>query len=249
MVMREWDDLPEEMKTPEVRKYYDILAKRTGSLIAKRLFDIAASVVLLDIFSVPMLVIAALIVVDSPGGVFYRQDRITAYGETFRIHKFRTMVADADRTGGDLTVGQDRRITRVGRFLRKYRLDELPQLLDILIGKMSCVGTRPEIPKYVARYTDEMRATLLLPAGVTSLASIYYKDEAELLDAADDVERVYIEDILPQKMRCNLRAVENFSLLGDMRVMLMTVLAVFGRGYGEKHDTAGLAVDSDWIVQ
>lgn len=228
MVLRKWDDLPEEMRIPEVRKYYDILARRPLSLAVKRILDVAISLVLLLVLAVPLGIIALLIAMDSPGGVFFRQVRVTAYGKEFRIHKFRTMEADASRTGSPLTVGQDRRITRVGRVLRKYRLDELPQLLDVLAGNMSCVGTRPELPRYVCRYTDEMKATLLLPAGITSRASILYKDEAELLDAAEDVDRVYIERVLPGKMYYNLRAIEDFRVRNDFKIMAMTVLAVLG---------------------
>jgi lipopolysaccharide/colanic/teichoic acid biosynthesis glycosyltransferase len=128
MILRKWEDLPEDMQTPEVRKYYDILAKRKWSLILKRVFDIVVSFVMLIILAIPILVISVIIAIDSPGGVFYRQVRITTYGREFRIHKFRTMVANADKIGSLVTVGQDSRITKIGGFLRKYRLDELPQL-------------------------------------------------------------------------------------------------------------------------
>jgi lipopolysaccharide/colanic/teichoic acid biosynthesis glycosyltransferase len=229
--MRKWEDLPEDMQTPEVRKYYDILEKRKYSLFLKRVFDIVVSLIMLIIFAIPILVISVLIAMDSPGGVFYRQVRITAYGREFRIHKFRTMVADADKIGSLVTVGQDSRITRIGSFLRKYRLDELPQLLDVLAGSMSYVGTRPEVPKYVNQYTDEMKATLLLPAGITSEASIRYKDEAELLDGAADVDKVYVEKVLPGKMEYNLRAIEKFSFFGELATMMRTVFAVLGKEY------------------
>lgn len=233
MVLRKWNALPEDMQTPEVRKYYDILAKRPVSLIIKRLFDFAVSLILLIVLAIPMLVIALLITIDSPGGVFYRQVRVTTYGREFRIHKFRTMVANADRIGSSVTIEHDSRITRVGAFLRRYRLDELPQLLDVFCGVMSLVGTRPEIPKYVSQYTDEMRATLLLPAGITSEASIRYKDEAELLKQAFDADSVYVEKILPEKMEYNLRAIELFSFHGEIATMFRTILAVLGREYRE----------------
>lgn len=233
MILKKWDALPEDMRTPEVRKYYDILAKRSISLVIKRLFDIFLSLILLILLAIPMLIVAMLIIIDSPGGVFYRQVRVTTYGREFRIHKFRTMVVNADQIGSSVTVGHDSRITRVGAFLRQYRLDELPQLLDVLCGAMSLVGTRPEIPKYVSRYTDEMRATLLLPAGITSEASIRYKDEAELLDQAFDVDLVYMERILPEKMEYNLRAIEQFSFCGEAATMFRTILAVLGKDYRE----------------
>jgi lipopolysaccharide/colanic/teichoic acid biosynthesis glycosyltransferase len=231
MILKKWEDLPENMQTSEVRKYYDILAKRKGSLILKRGFDIVASLIMLIVLAIPMLIISVLIAIDSPGGVFYRQVRITTYGRQFRIHKFRTMVADADKIGSLVTVGKDDRITKIGSFLRKYRLDELPQVLDVLAGNMSYVGTRPEAVRYVKKYKPEYMATLLLPAGITSEASIRYKDEAELLDVADDVDRVYMEEVLPGKMKYNLEAVRNFSFRGEIVTMFRTVFAVCGKEY------------------
>lgn len=231
MLLRKWEDLPEDMQTPEIRKYYDILSKRKFSLILKRVFDIVVSLIMLIILAIPILIISALIALDSPGGVFYRQVRVTSYGKVFRIHKFRTMVANADKIGSLVTVGQDSRITKIGGFLRKYRLDELPQLLDVLTGTMSYVGTRPEVPKYVEQYTSEMKATLLLPAGITSEASIRYKDEAELLNAADDVDRVYVEEVLPGKMQYNLDSIRNFSFWAEIATMFRTVFAVMGKNY------------------
>ncbi|BDZ76285.1 sugar transferase [Claveliimonas bilis] len=231
MFLRKWNELPEDMKTPEVKKYYDILAKHRISLFLKRIFDIILSFIMLLILAFPMALISLLIVFDSPGGVFYRQVRITAYGEKFRIHKFRTMIKDADKVGSLVTVVEDKRITKIGKFLRKYRLDEMPQLFDVLFGKMSFVGTRPEVPKYVKKYTNEMKATLLLPAGITSEASIRYKDEAKLLDETDDIDGVYVEKVLKEKMRYNLKAVERFSLAKDMMTMIRTVFVVLGRKY------------------
>jgi len=230
-MFRKWDDLPEWMRCPEVKEYYDILSKRKGSLAVKRIFDLAISVAALVVCSPLMLLIAALIALDSPGKIFYRQVRITSYGRKFRIHKFRTMVADADRIGTQVTVTKDSRITRVGGILRKYRLDELPQLFDIAAGDMSFVGTRPEVPRYVRYYTNEMKATLLLPAGVTSEASIRYKDEANLLDKADDVERIYIEKILPEKMKYNLDSIRQFGFWREIATMIRTVGAVLGKEY------------------
>ncbi|MBQ2903060.1 MAG: sugar transferase [Clostridia bacterium] len=224
--MRKWEDLPSSMQKPEVREYYDILKKKKGQLILKRVFDAVVSFLLLVILSPLFLVLAIAIKLDSKGPVFYRQTRVTQYGEEFRIFKFRSMVTDADK-GSLLTTGGDSRITKTGRFIRKYKLDELSQLIDVLRGKMTFVGTRPEVPKYVEKYTPEMMATLLLPAGITSEASVYYKDENELLDAAEDVEKTYLEVVLPDKMKYNLAAIRSFSFIDDIKVMILTVLAVF----------------------
>ncbi len=226
MILRKWEDLPAEMQIPEVKVYYDILQKRKMSLVLKRLFDITVSFLMLLFLSPLFLILAIAIKLDSKGPVFYRQTRVTQYGEEFRIFKFRSMVTDADK-GSLLTVGGDSRITRTGKFIRKYKLDELSQLIDVFRGTMTFVGTRPEVPKYVAKYTPEMMATLLLPAGITSEASVYYKDENELLDAAEDVEKTYIEVVLPDKMKYNLAAINSFGFFDDIKVMILTVLAVF----------------------
>ena len=178
-----------------------------------------------------MAIIAVWIKLDSEGPVFYRQERITTYGKHFRIHKFRTMVNNADKIGSAVTIGNDSRITKVGAKLRGCRLDELPQVLDLVSGNVSFVGTRPEAVKYVETYKPEYMATLLLPAGITSEASIRYKDEAKLLDGADDVDRVYMEDVLPGKMKYNLESIKNFSFFGDIATMFRTVFAVLGKEY------------------
>ena len=209
MKLIEWESLPAELKTEEVRKYYDIIKKKKSSLFFKRAFDLIMSLAALVVFSPVYLILAIAIKIDSPGPVFYRQERVTQYGKIFRIHKFRTMVYNADK-GSQLTVNNDRRITNIGKVIRRCRLDETAQLIDVLQGTMTFVGTRPETPKFVAAYTKEMMATLLLPAGITSRASIYYKDEAALLEGAEDPERVYIEKILPEKMYDNLKGIEKF---------------------------------------
>ena len=232
MILRKWEKLPPEMQCDEVRKYYDILKKKQLSLVIKRLFDIVASLILLILLSPVFVIIAIAIKVDSKGPVFYRQVRVTQYNEHFRIFKFRSMVQDADK-GSLITVRQDSRVTRVGRFIRNTRLDELPQLIDILRGKMTFVGTRPEVPKYVEGYTPEMMATLLLPAGVTSLASIFYKNESELLKDTEDTDKTYIEKVLPEKMTYNLAAIESFGFFGELKLMIMTVLAVLGKEYND----------------
>lgn len=230
-MLRKWEELPEFMRTPEVRPYWEILNKKRGQLVLKRIFDIAAALILLILLAIPMAVIAVMIKRDSEGPVFYRQERVTTYGRHFRIHKFRTMVSNADRIGTAVTVGNDSRITRVGAKLRGHRLDELPQVFDVLQGTMSFVGTRPEAVKYVERYLPEWNATLLMPAGITSEASIRYKDEAALLEKADDADKVYEEKVLPGKMKYNLRSMESFSLGTEIKTMLRTVLAVCGKDY------------------
>lgn len=226
MILKKWDDLPEFMKCDEVKVYYDILSRKKGSLVLKRIFDIVVGVILLILLVIPMLVIAVMIKMDSKGPVFYRQERVTRYGKKFRIHKFRTMVNNADKIGSAVTVGGDSRITKVGAKIRDYRLDELPQVLDVISGNMSFVGTRPEATKYVEKYSNEMLATLLLPAGITSEASIRYKDEADLLSVADDVDQVYIEKVLPKKMKYNLESIEKFSFIKELILMFKTILAV-----------------------
>lgn len=231
MRLRKWEELPAFMKCDEVREYYDILDGKRFSLIIKRIFDIVVSLIMLIILAIPMALIAVLIKIDSEGPVFYRQERVTTYGKVFRIHKFRTMVENAEKIGTAVTTGSDPRITKIGSKLRNLRIDELPQLIDVLLGDMSFVGTRPEAVKYVKKYTSIMNATLLLPAGVTSEASIRYKDEAALLDGADDIDRMYIEEILPLKMEYNLKSLKEFSFLGDVATMFRTVLAVLGRDY------------------
>lgn len=224
--MRKWENLPEDMQVEEVKKYYNILQKHKGSLLLKRIFDIIAAGLLLILLSPILLILSVWIKADSKGPVFFRQVRVTQYGKTFRIFKFRTMVNHADKMGTQVTTKGDARVTKAGKALRGCRLDELPQLLNILTGDMTFVGTRPEVEKYVVHYTNEMKATLLLPAGVTSLASIEYKDEERLLESADNAEQVYIETILPEKMAYNLRAIENFSFWQDIKTMIATVVAV-----------------------
>lgn len=225
--MRKWEDLPQYMQVKEVRKYYDILYRKKNILLLKRMFDIAVSVILLFLLSPLFLILAIMIKADSKGPVFYRQVRVTQYGRKFRIHKFRSMIDRADEKGSLVTAGDDSRITRAGRLIRDKRLDELPQLIDVLQGNMTFVGVRPEVPKYVKAYTPEMRATLLLPAGITSLASIYYKDEGKLLDNAEDPERIYIEEILPKKMEWNLRGIEGVGFFKEIEVMFMTVFSLW----------------------
>lgn len=227
MLLRRWEDLPSEMQNEQVRKYYDVLQKRQGRLLIKRGFDIVVSGILLAVLSPIFLMLAVAIKFDSPGPVFFRQIRVTQYNKRFRIFKFRSMIQNAS-VGLQVTVDNDARITRTGKFIRKYRLDEIPQLLDVFRGTMTFVGTRPEVPKYVEQYSSEMMATLLLPAGITSRASIYFKDEATILESAEDVDCVYVEQILPQKMKYNLKSIEEFSLLQEIYLLINTIIKVFG---------------------
>lgn len=230
MSLCKWEQLPAEMQTEAVREYYDILKKKRVSRFLKRAFDIVASLLLLILLSPIFLILAIAIKLDSKGPVFYRQVRVTRYGKTFRIHKFRTMVQDADKKAL-LTVGKDSRVTRVGRLIRQCRLDEICQVIDVLCGNMTFVGTRPEVQKYVDQYTPEMLATLLLPAGITNEACIYYKHEYKILGASDDPERAYVEEVLPGKMYYNLKSIRSFGFWHDIKVMFMTVLAVLGKDY------------------
>ena len=224
-----YDKLPDFMKNKKVKYYYDILSKKRLQLLLKRLFDILMSLILLIILFPILLIISIIIKIDSKGPIFYRQIRITKYGREFKIFKFRTMVVDADKKGSLVTLNDDQRITKVGKKIRKIRLDELPQLLNILLGDMSFVGTRPEVKKYVDFYNEEMLATLLLPAGVTSKASIEYKDEDEIISKyskKENIDDIYIKRILPEKMKYNLEYLKNFSILLDLNLCINTVLKV-----------------------
>ncbi|NLJ70246.1 MAG: sugar transferase [Clostridiaceae bacterium] len=226
MVLKKWDKLPQELKNKEIKPYYLALVNKNVSLIIKRVLDIVFSLLLIILLCPIFIIIMLIIFIDSPGNPFFAQIRITQYNKEFKIIKFRTMIKNADKLGTEVTVDQDPRITQIGRFLRKVRLDEIPQLFNILLGQMTFVGTRPEVPGYVACYTNEMMATLLLPAGVTSLASIKYKDEDKLLNQAEDPDNIYIEKVLPDKMQYNLSYLKNISLKEDIKIIFATVLAI-----------------------
>ena len=226
MILKDWEQLPEELQLDEVKPYYEVLKKKKLSLILKRIFDIVVSFVMLIILSPVFVFLGIAIKIDSKGPIFFRQERITQYWKTFKIFKFRTMVNNAEKLGTQVTIGNDARITKVGKFIRDCRLDEIAQLLNILTGDMTFVGTRPEVKKYVNHYTKEMMATLLLPAGVTSLASIYYKDEAKLLDKSNNPDKTYIEEVLPGKMKYNLQSIKEFNFFEDIKTMIKTVLVV-----------------------
>lgn len=226
MILKEWGQLPQELQLDEVKPYYEILKKKKLSLFLKRIFDITVSFIMLIILLPVFVFLGVAIKIDSKGPIFFRQERVTQYGKTFRIFKFRTMINNAEKLGTQVTVGNDARITKVGKFIRDCRLDEIAQLLNILTGDMTFVGTRPEVRKYVNHYTKEMMATLLLPAGVTSLASIYYKDEAKLLDKSNNPDKTYVEEVLPGKMKYNLQSIKEFNFFEDVKTMIKTVVAV-----------------------
>ena len=228
MQLRKWNELPKFMRTREVRKYYNIVNKRRASLMVKRLFDIVVASIMLAVLALPMLIIAILIKCDSRGPVFFRQERVTQYGRIFKIYKFRTMVVNANELGASVTVDNDRRITRMGKLLRKIRADEFPQLFNILAGDMTLVGTRPEVPEYVKQYSKEMYATLLLPAGLTSRTSIAYKDEDKILGNAANPDKAYVEEVHPAKMKYNLEALRKFGFAEDCRVLWDTFESVVG---------------------
>lgn len=230
-MLKPYDKLPDVMKNDDVRRYYDILKKKRGSLLGKRVMDLLLAFVIMLLLLLPMAVIAVIVKCSSKGPVLYRQERVTTYNRRFRIMKFRTMTVGADRAGALVTSQGDSRVTKVGAKLRHYRLDELPQIFHVLSGKMSFVGTRPEVPHYVERYTPEMMATLLMPAGITSLASIKYKDEDEIIGRVSDpaeVDRVYVEEILPEKMKYNLEYLSSFGVGRDIRLMVATFTHVAG---------------------
>ena len=225
--MKSFSKLPPQFRCDEVKEYYNILSHKNGSLILKRAFDIVVSFILLILLIIPIIIIAFAVKLTSEGPVFYRQERVTTYGKIFKILKFRTMVQNADKIGTLVTTDSDSRVTNIGRFLRKYRLDELPQVFNVLSGSMSIVGTRPEVPKYVNEYKPEYYATLLIPAGITSLASIMYKDEEKLLSSSEDADYVYINEISPEKMKYNLQYTKNFGFFSDIKLMFKTVKDVF----------------------
>ena len=223
-------NIDKRFETEIVKKYREEIEKRKISLFLKLLLDKVLALILLIPLSPIILIIAIWIKLDSEGPIFYRQERITTYGRPFRIFKFRTMVKDAEKLGAAVTEHNDPRISRAGDKLRKVRLDELPQLFNVLLGDMSFVGVRPEVAKYVNRYTDEMNATLLLPAGITSPASIEYKDEDEVIEkfkgTGRSIDDIYIEEVLPDKMKYNLEYIKNFSIINDIKIMIQTALAV-----------------------
>ena len=226
--MKKFEQLPKQFQNDACKKYYDILKKKRVSLFFKRCFDFICALIIFVILFPVNFVVALLVKFTSKGPIFYRQVRVGRYGKEFRIFKFRTMVQNADKIGAQLTVGdRDPRITKVGYFLRKTRLDEFAQVINILLGQMCLIGARPEVPKYVDHYTDEMMATLLLSPGISGEASLRFKNENELLAQADDFEKCYIEEVLPEKMRINLDYLEKVSLWYDIKLLFRTFIVIF----------------------
>lgn len=221
-----FDKLDNRFQNDSVKEYYDILSSKKLELLCKRVFDFVTALALVVLLFPVFMVLSLWIALDSKGGILFKQVRVTKYGREFKILKFRTMVKDAPLLGTSVTVGKDPRITRVGRIIRKYRLDELPQLFNVLSGDMSFVGTRPEVAKYVKEYTPEMYATLLMPAGITSIASIEFKDEEKLLENSIDPDATYIEDVLPKKMVFNLKYIKEYSFFKDIAICFKTVIGV-----------------------
>ena len=225
-ILISWENLPENMKNEKVKEYYDILQSKKYSLRLKRIFDLIFSIFFALVSSPLMLIVAAIIKLDSPGKIIFKQKRVTEGGRVFEIFKFRTMVENAEKLGAQVTTDEDARITKCGKWLRKLRIDEFPQIFNIIKGDLSFVGPRPEVVRYVKEYTPEMLATLLIPAGVTSTASILYKDEAKLLENAKNPDEVYIREILPEKMKYNLDYIKKFGVIYDFKVIMRTVIAV-----------------------
>ena len=231
MLIKKWEKLPPELQIDEVRPYWERLRKKNFSLFWKRVFDIFVSGICLLILLPFFLILSLAIVIDSRGGVFYRQERVTQYGKHFRIFKFRSMVKGADKKGTLVTTSNDARVTRVGKFIRKFKIDEISQLIDVFRGTMTFIGTRPEVPKYVNQYKAEYLATLLLPAGVSSSASIMFKDENDMLDKAENADEVYLNQILPIKMKWNLFDLKKYGYWRDIKLIFMTIFAIFGKKY------------------
>ena len=227
MLLKRWDKIPEHMKNDSVKKYYDLLEKKRYSLYMKRVFDVIVSILIMILLLPILLIIALAIKLDTKGPILFHQIRVTQYEKTFRIIKFRTMVDKHLPTENKVTMKNDTRITAVGKILRHYRLDELPQLINVIKGEMTLVGTRPEVLKYVSQYSDEMLATLLLPAGVTSETSLDFKDEEDLLTDSEHVDEDYIEKILPLKMAENLESLKEYSFWRDVKVFFKSFFIVF----------------------
>lgn len=204
----------------------EILSKRKIQLVIKRLFDIVVSFIGLLILSPIFLVIAIIIKLDSKGPIFFRQVRVGKNGKKFKIFKFRTMVVDAEKKGLHITVDGDSRITKSGKFLRKFKIDELPQLINVLIGDMSFVGPRPEVPKYVEMYDENQRSILKIRPGITDIASIEYRDENSILAQSKNPEETYINEIMPRKIELNFKYIENMSVIYDIKLIIETIFKV-----------------------
>ncbi len=227
MLLTKWDRLPKNFQCEEVKKYYDILSHKKFQLLVKRILDVIFSIIFIILLMLPMIVIAVMIKTTSEGEVIFKQERVTTDGRIFKILKFRTMYTNHMTNEYQITIKNDSRITPIGHKLRKFRLDELPQLFNVLKGDMSFVGTRPEVMKYVKEYTPEMYASLLMPAGITSYTCILYKDEEELFTDPAQIEQDYLNGVMAKKMKTNLEYIEKFSIGYDFYTVLLTVKAVF----------------------
>jgi len=227
MFVCKWEKLPPEFQMSEVRPYWEKLRKKNFYFFWKRLFDILFASFSIIILCPLFLVVSLAIKMESKGPVFYRQERITQYGKTFYIHKFRSMLSNSDKSSL-ITIKNDDRITSVGKIIRKFKIDELGQIIDIFLGNMTLVGTRPEVKKYVNSYTSAMMSTLLIPAGLTSTASILFKDENSLFDSCACIDDIYLGKILPIKMEYNLNDLSKSSIFHDTKILFLTFFAVIG---------------------
>lgn len=224
-----WEYFPDNMKNEFTLKYYNLIISKKSSLIIKRMFDIIFSLFLLFCLSPVMILTSILIKFNSINEpIFFKQKRITQYGKEFYIFKFRTMKSNSEFKSS-ITCNNDSRITSIGKILRKFRIDEFPQLINVLLGQMSFVGIRPEVQEYVDFYNNEMQSTLILPAGITSIASIKFKDEEKILTDSKNIKKTYIEDILPKKMVYNIEYIEKFNFLLDIKIMFLTFYNIFLR--------------------
>ncbi|CEP81797.1 sugar transferase [Paraclostridium sordellii] len=214
------------LSNKELLNIKEELSKRKLRLAIKRIFDIVTSFIGLILLSPILIIIAVFIKLDSKGPVFFKQKRVGKNKQIFEIYKFRTMVIDAEKLGKQITVGNDNRITKIGKFIRKCKLDELPQLINVLKGEMSLVGPRPEVPKYVELYDVYQEQVLLVQPGITDYASIEFRNENELLGKSKNPEATYIDEIMPTKIELNLLYIKNISLLEDFKLIFNTILAI-----------------------
>ncbi|MDO5649553.1 MAG: sugar transferase [Gallicola sp.] len=208
------------------REFDEYLKSIKGQLILKRIIDIVLSIIGIVVMAIPMIIISIAIKLNSKGPVLFRQERVGKNFQHFKINKFRTMVTDAEKKGMQITVGKDNRITSVGNFLRKSKLDEFPQLFNVLFGEMSFVGPRPEVPKYVELYDQYQKNVLKVKPGITDLASIEYRDESTVLAQSDDPEKAYIEEVLPTKLKLNMKYIKNMSVFYDFYLIMKTLLRI-----------------------
>ncbi|NMB15308.1 MAG: sugar transferase [Gallicola sp.] len=208
------------------REFDRYLEKKRGQLIVKRIIDIVLSIIGIVVMAIPMIIISIAIKLNSKGPVLFRQERVGKDFKHFKINKFRTMVTDAEKKGMQITVGKDSRITSVGNFLRKSKLDEFPQLFNVLFGEMSFVGPRPEVPKYVKLYDDYQKNVLKVKPGITDLASIEYRDESTVLGQSEDPEKAYIEEVLPTKLELNMKYIKKMSVFYDFYLIMKTLLRI-----------------------